>query len=411
MRATTQKAGNDVEAAQNFFGDEKPKEKKPEKKSEDSGKIAALERSLKQLTDRIDIIKQQNKVELKHAKEKAKEMYEEMMEQKLTACRKAYEEEFEVIAKQFEEFKDEIDDQRQKWANVQALAADQENQIVNMNNMIETVGHNELVAMYERRMSEPIDGNEQEDLMNFVAEMNDNPDSVHSDLIDTVKYADKLLAKPFNFYSVAINLNVDDQIDIANRSYIRYYKKKINDVLMDKDAVQTELDSNQRMLNTFKMASEKSARKIIELELRENIVQEERITLMKDAERKVNRMSKEYIALYKQLSEQFAKYKEFIIFELESHEMIREGLEKVIRGKEGDIDELKEALSVPRQHYKFIDNLAAEEIIKQKNEIVAEMANNMGVPENKLLEVLYRSEAARDAKNSVKQALKEDAKA
>jgi len=46
--------------------------------------------------------------------------------------------------------------------------------------------------------------------------------------------------------------------------------------------------------------------------------------------------------------------------------------------------------------------LAAEEIIKQKNEIVAEMANNMGVPENKLLEVLYRSEAARDAKNSVK---------
>jgi len=43
-------------------------------------------------------------------------MYEEMMEQKLTACRKAYEEEFEVIAKQFEEFKDEIDEQRAKWA-------------------------------------------------------------------------------------------------------------------------------------------------------------------------------------------------------------------------------------------------------------------------------------------------------
>lgn len=40
------------------------------------------------------------------------------MEQKLTACRKAYEEEFEVIAKQFEEFKDEIDEQRQKWSDV-----------------------------------------------------------------------------------------------------------------------------------------------------------------------------------------------------------------------------------------------------------------------------------------------------
>ncbi len=89
--------------------------------------------------------------------------------------------------------------------------------------------------------------------------------------------------------------------------------------------------------------------------------------------------------------------------------MIRENLEKVIRVKEDYIDELKEALSVPRQHYKFIDNLSADEIIKQKNEIVAEMANNMGVPENKLLDVLYKAEAARDAKNAVKTALKEDA--
>ena len=37
------------------------------------------------------------------------------------------------------------------------------------------------------------------------------------------------------------------------------------------------------------------------------------------------------------------------------------------------------------------------------------MANNMGVPEDKLLEVLYRSEAARKAKAEVKQALNEDA--
>jgi len=88
--------------------------------------------------------------------------------------------------------------------------------------------------------------------------------------------------------------------------------------------------------------------------------------------------------------------------------MIREGLEKVIRQKEDEIDELKEALSVPRQHYRYIENLEADEIIKQKNEIVADMANNMGVPEDKLLEVLYRAEAARKAKAEVKKAFKED---
>ena len=137
-------------------------------------------------------------------------MYEEMMEQKLTACCKAYEEEFEIIAKQFEEFKDEIDHQRMQWANVQALVADQEQQIVNMNNMIESVGWAMNQAQNERRMSEPIEGIEQEDLMNFVSEMNDNPSSVHSEAVEAVKCADIMLTGAFNFYGSSIRINVED---------------------------------------------------------------------------------------------------------------------------------------------------------------------------------------------------------
>ena len=67
-----------------------------------------------------------------------------------------------------------------------------------------------------------------------------------------------------------------------------------------------------------------------------------------EAARKVQKISKEYVELYKNLAKQFEKYKEFIIYELESHEMIREGYEKVIQKKEDYIDDLKEALSVPR---------------------------------------------------------------
>lgn len=91
--------------------------------------------------------------------------------------------------------------------------------------------------------------------------------------------------------------------------------------------------------------------------------------------------------------------------------MIREGLEKVIRGKEDDIDELKEALSVPRQHYKFIDNLKADEIVKQKGEILREMADGMGVPEEQLLTIMYKAEAQRAAKNEVTKAIKEQEQA
>jgi len=63
----------------------------------------------------------------------------------LTACRIAYEEEFEVIACQYEEFKQEIDESRQKWADVQALVATQEAQISSMNNMIESGGNDKKV--------------------------------------------------------------------------------------------------------------------------------------------------------------------------------------------------------------------------------------------------------------------------
>ena len=52
--------------------------------------------------------------------------------------------------------------------------------------------------------------------------------------------------------------------------------------------------------------------------------------------------------LYKRLAKHFESYKAFVAMEFESQDSIKEGLEKIIRQKEDEIDELKEALSVPR---------------------------------------------------------------
>jgi len=73
--------------------------------------------------------------------------------------------------------------------------------------------------------------------MNFVSDMNDNPDAVQTETVDIVKEADKLLQGEFGFYGFSIQLNIEDQIDISNRAYIRFYKKKINDILMDKEVI------------------------------------------------------------------------------------------------------------------------------------------------------------------------------
>lgn len=51
------KAADDVDAAQNFFGEEG--KKKPAAKPENSGKIAQLEREKKQLMERLEIVKNQ----------------------------------------------------------------------------------------------------------------------------------------------------------------------------------------------------------------------------------------------------------------------------------------------------------------------------------------------------------------
>lgn len=100
------------------------------------------------------------------------------------------------------------------------------------------------------------------------------------------------------------------------------------------------------------------------------MVIEERVTLKNEADRRIKKMSQEYVQLYKSLHEEFEKYKEFISFELEGHENVKTGLEKEITKRETSIEDLKEALSLPRQHYKFIENLMTDEILKQKNEII-----------------------------------------
>ena len=39
---------------------------------------------------------------------------------------------------------------------------------------------------------------------------------------------------------------------MANRAYIRYYKKKIDEILTEKEVIANELESNRRELNGFK---------------------------------------------------------------------------------------------------------------------------------------------------------------
>ena len=78
----------------------------------------------------------------------------------MTACRKAYEDEFETLARQFEELKTEVDEQRVREEKLRKKIFEQELLITNLNNLVEASGHDLLTGDKERQMEEPIDGND-----------------------------------------------------------------------------------------------------------------------------------------------------------------------------------------------------------------------------------------------------------
>lgn len=61
------------------------------------------------MTTKLENERKTNKIYLKAAKIEAKELYEGIMQQRMDACKKAYNEEFEILAKNFENVKNTLD--------------------------------------------------------------------------------------------------------------------------------------------------------------------------------------------------------------------------------------------------------------------------------------------------------------
>ena len=78
-----------------------------------------------------------------------------------------------------------------------------------MNNLYEAAGRDQNKGDDENAIDGPIEGEEQTELLEFVIEMSENPESVHPDSIEVVNEADVLLKQPFDFYGFSIALNYE----------------------------------------------------------------------------------------------------------------------------------------------------------------------------------------------------------
>lgn len=89
------------------------------------------------------------------------------------------------------------------------------------------------------------------------------------------KESDLMLLKPFDFYGLSLSLNSNDQIDLANRSHIRYYKMQVNELCREKEGLMAEMDAMRRLLNEIKASAENAQNRIQEYVIKESIAIEE----------------------------------------------------------------------------------------------------------------------------------------
>lgn len=183
-----------------------------------------------------------------------------MVAKKLKACGEVYKVEFEFLAITFEELKVEVDRLKKQENYFKTVISDQEAIILQQKNVTEAIGFEQLINDEGRNLNAIIEGIDQDTCLEFANQLVDDPLSVQSELIDHIKASDILLSSPFNYYNFSVRLNIDEQFDIQNQNYIRYYKYKIEQILKDQEIYKAELEMSRSMIDDFRKASEKAER-------------------------------------------------------------------------------------------------------------------------------------------------------
>lgn len=155
-----------------------------------------LKREFEGLQKRQTVLLSTHKIEQEQAKRHAKQIGEDMIAQRLNACTEIYESEFEVLAKQFEKLKNEVDVQRIRENDLRRKLADQEAVNTQLNNFIESIGYDLMQGDKERSLTRKIkeyEGTTADDILETVIQIQDDPDLVPEDVVKIIDEGNTLL--------------------------------------------------------------------------------------------------------------------------------------------------------------------------------------------------------------------------
>ena len=125
---------------------------------------------------------------------------------------------------------------------------------------MEATGHDINLKVEGKTLSKKISKMSHSEMLRQITELQENPEDWTQDTKQTFEKADMLIESPFSFYSTDLRLNEDQQIDIANRALIRFYKLQVQKISLEKEGCMAELFGLRQNLEVFKKNSEMAER-------------------------------------------------------------------------------------------------------------------------------------------------------
>ena len=115
------------------------------------------------------------KIYLKAAKVEAKELYDEIIQQRMDACKKAYNEEFEILAKNFETVKNTLDKMTRQKEHLTSIMEHQEAKIASLEKMIYGTGYDLVLSDKGKDLRRPIQGHDQGEILDYIIDLQEDP--------------------------------------------------------------------------------------------------------------------------------------------------------------------------------------------------------------------------------------------
>lgn len=195
--------------------------------------------------------------------------------------------------------------------------------------------------------------------------------------------AESVLHQDFNFYTFSVMTNSEQSKDIIAQTYVKELESQVVQLMSELNVKKNELESTRKMTKSFKLTEERSNKKINELQQRYDMVKEEKETQAEGFDKRLNTLIRNFVKEFNRIADNYLQYKDFVKHEIDILYLLIEEKNKAIEKKENDLGEYKMALRIPRQHYKHIEKLRFEEIMKQRDEIIIKLKKKYGIDPTK----------------------------